>query len=76
MALVERVKALAEKKGCTAGQLALAWLMHKGDDIYPIPGQQAPLFLQVLFEPPCPDIHTCWPTRAHADNLYLDAMCC
>jgi aryl-alcohol dehydrogenase-like predicted oxidoreductase len=43
MALVERVKALAEKKGCTAGQLALAWLMHKGDDIYPIPGQQASL---------------------------------
>lgn len=36
--LVEAVKDLAEKKGHTAGQLALAWVLHQGDDIAPIPG--------------------------------------
>jgi aryl-alcohol dehydrogenase-like predicted oxidoreductase len=29
---------LARRKGVTVGQIALAWLLHKGDDIVPIPG--------------------------------------
>jgi hypothetical protein len=29
---------LAENHGCTTPQLALAWLLHQGDDIVPIPG--------------------------------------
>lgn len=37
LALVESLKAMAEKKGCTAGQLILAWEMAQGDDIIPIP---------------------------------------
>jgi len=36
--LVDRVKAIAAKKHCTPGQLALAWLLAQGDDIVPIPG--------------------------------------
>jgi aryl-alcohol dehydrogenase-like predicted oxidoreductase len=36
--LVTRVAALARKKRCTPGQLALAWLLAQGDDIVPIPG--------------------------------------
>ena len=36
--LVRRVEALARRKRCTPGQLALAWLLAKGDDIVPIPG--------------------------------------
>ncbi|KAI9831474.1 MAG: hypothetical protein M1819_005073 [Sarea resinae] len=36
--LVEKLKSIAEKKGCTAGQLTLAWLLAQGDDILPIPG--------------------------------------
>ncbi len=32
------VRELAERKGVTAGQIALAWLLHKGPDIVPIPG--------------------------------------
>jgi aryl-alcohol dehydrogenase-like predicted oxidoreductase len=36
--LVARVEALARNKRCTPGQLALAWLLAKGDDIVPIPG--------------------------------------
>jgi len=36
--LVERVKELAAGKGCTPAQLALAWLLHQGQDVVPIPG--------------------------------------
>jgi len=36
--LVERVEQIAEEKGVTAGQLALAWVLAQGDDIVPIPG--------------------------------------
>src|SRR5262249_16476670 len=38
MRRVEEVKKIAEKKGFTAGQLALAWLLDCGEDIVPIPG--------------------------------------
>ena len=37
-ALVARLQSLAEEKGVTAAQLALAWVLHQGDDIVPIPG--------------------------------------
>lgn len=36
--LVERLKALADQKGCTASQLAIAWVLAQGDDIITIPG--------------------------------------
>jgi aryl-alcohol dehydrogenase-like predicted oxidoreductase len=36
--LVEKVKQIADEKGVTPGQLALAWLLHRGEDIVPIPG--------------------------------------
>jgi aryl-alcohol dehydrogenase-like predicted oxidoreductase len=36
--LVAKVAELAEAKGCTPSQLALAWLLAQGDDIVPIPG--------------------------------------
>ncbi|KAF4339307.1 alcohol dehydrogenase [Fusarium beomiforme] len=38
LVLVERLKAIADKKGCTPGQLVLAWLLAQGEDIVPIPG--------------------------------------
>jgi aryl-alcohol dehydrogenase-like predicted oxidoreductase len=38
LALVEQIEQFAEKKGCTPAQLALAWLLARGDDIVPIPG--------------------------------------
>ena len=37
-ALVRRLEAIAEEKGCTLAQLALAWLMAQGPDVIPIPG--------------------------------------
>ena len=39
--LVDRVKAIAARKGCTPAQLALAWLLGRGDDIVPIPGTRS-----------------------------------
>ncbi len=36
--LVQAVEALAQARGCTPAQLALAWLLHRGPDIVPIPG--------------------------------------
>ena len=36
--LVERLEGLAQEKGCTLGQLVLAWLLAQGPDIVPIPG--------------------------------------
>jgi aryl-alcohol dehydrogenase-like predicted oxidoreductase len=36
--LVERVKEIADEKGVTPGQLALAWVLAQGEDVVPIPG--------------------------------------
>jgi aryl-alcohol dehydrogenase-like predicted oxidoreductase len=38
LALANEVKKLAEEKGCTPAQLALAWVLAQGEDIVPIPG--------------------------------------
>ena len=38
MRLVEGVRTMAEDKGCTPAQLALAWVLSRGDDVVPIPG--------------------------------------
>jgi aryl-alcohol dehydrogenase-like predicted oxidoreductase len=40
------VKELAARKGVSAGQIALAWLLHKGDDIVPIPGTKRRRYLE------------------------------
>jgi len=45
-ALVERVRQLASQKDATPGQIALAWLLHKGNDIVPIPGTKRLRFLE------------------------------
>jgi aryl-alcohol dehydrogenase-like predicted oxidoreductase len=40
------VREMAERKGATPGQLALAWLLHKGEDIVPIPGTKRRRYLE------------------------------
>jgi aryl-alcohol dehydrogenase-like predicted oxidoreductase len=40
------VRDLAARKGVTAGQIALAWLLHKGQDIAPIPGTKRRKYLE------------------------------
>jgi aryl-alcohol dehydrogenase-like predicted oxidoreductase len=44
--LVERVRAIAEEKGVTPGQLALAWVLSQGDDVAPIPGTKRVKYLE------------------------------
>ena len=38
LAIVRRVEELASQKGIAPAQLALAWVMHQGEDVVPIPG--------------------------------------
>ena len=44
--LLQRVGELAREHDCTPGQLALAWVMHQGDDVVPIPGTKRRSYLQ------------------------------
>ncbi|WP_205696837.1 aldo/keto reductase [Conexibacter sp. SYSU D00693] len=44
--LVAQVEELAQEKGCTPGQLALAWVLAKGDDVVPIPGTKRRTYLE------------------------------
>lgn len=44
--LVEQVEALAQRKGCKASQLALAWVLAQGEDIVPIPGTKRRRYLE------------------------------
>ncbi|MEZ5150240.1 aldo/keto reductase [Rhodococcus zopfii] len=46
LTLVERVRALADDRGCTPGQLALAWVVAQGDDVVPIPGTKRVRYLE------------------------------
>ncbi|GES34508.1 aldo/keto reductase [Streptomyces angustmyceticus] len=46
LAIVERLDALAAEKGVSAGQLALAWVQHRGDDVVPIPGTRREKYLE------------------------------
>lgn len=45
-ALVERLEDIAAERGCTTAQLALAWLLHQGDDVFPIPGAEKRDYLE------------------------------
>ncbi|MEU8956953.1 aldo/keto reductase [Streptomyces sp. NPDC048518] len=45
LSIVETLDALAAEKGVTAGQLALAWVQHRGDDVVPIPGTRREKYL-------------------------------
>src|SRR3954454_11850194 len=44
--LVHEVEKMAEEKGCTTAQLALAWVLARGEDIVPIPGTKHVRYLE------------------------------
>lgn len=44
--LVEEIKTLADRKGCTPSQLAIAWVLAQGDDIITIPGTKRIQYLE------------------------------
>ncbi|MER5208291.1 aldo/keto reductase [Streptomyces sp. NPDC002825] len=46
LAIVAKLNELAVAKGVTAGQLALAWVQHQGEDVVPIPGTRRQRYLE------------------------------
>ena len=44
--LVEKIKELAQEKNCTPSQLALAWVLAQGNDMFPIPGTKRVKYLE------------------------------
>ncbi len=44
--LAERVRGLAERRGATPAQLALAWVLSRGEDVVPIPGTKRRAYLE------------------------------
>ncbi|MFF2198477.1 aldo/keto reductase [Streptomyces sp. NPDC058157] len=46
LAIVAKLEELAAAKGVTAGQLALAWVQHRGEDVVPIPGTRRQKYLE------------------------------
>lgn len=80
--LVERVSSIAERKGISAGQLALAWLLAQGDDIVPIPGTKRRKYLEencaavkvVISESEMAEITEALPKGAAAGERYPSSM--
>lgn len=44
--IVEKLEEIAKEKKCTTAQLALAWVLHRGDEIVPIPGTKRVKYLE------------------------------
>jgi aryl-alcohol dehydrogenase-like predicted oxidoreductase len=80
--LAEDVKSLAKKKGCTAAQLALAWVLARGQEIVPIPGTKRLKYLEenmgavkVAFtRQEMEEIDRLFPVGAAAGTRYPEAM--
>src|SRR5690606_38361989 len=49
LALLEGYKAIVDEVGCTMAQLAIAWTLHKGEHIIPIPGTRHLAYAQENF---------------------------
>jgi aryl-alcohol dehydrogenase-like predicted oxidoreductase len=82
LALVAKVKAFASDKGCTPSQLALAWVLAKGQDIVPIPGTRRRRYLEEnagaldvrLSEGDVRDIDAVFPPDAAVGERYASSM--
>lgn len=78
--LVARVEELAAKRGVSAGQLALAWVLHQGPDVVPIPGTKRRAYLEEnigaadvrLSEQDLAGIDEAAPVGAGAGDRYAD----
>ncbi|OLL97129.1 Aldo-keto reductase [Pseudonocardia sp. Ae406_Ps2] len=46
LAIVDALKAVAQRRGVTAGQLALAWVQSRGEHVVPIPGTKRRTYLE------------------------------
>jgi aryl-alcohol dehydrogenase-like predicted oxidoreductase len=79
-ALADRVRELAEEKGCTPAQIALAWVLSRGDDVVPIPGTKRRTYLEQnaaaadveLSEAELRELDEAFPPGAAAGQRYAD----
>jgi aryl-alcohol dehydrogenase-like predicted oxidoreductase len=82
LALVRHLEKMAAQKGCTAGQLALAWVLSKGEDIVPIFGTKRRTYLEenlgalhiALSAEDVTQIEELAPKGAFAGERYTEAM--
>jgi aryl-alcohol dehydrogenase-like predicted oxidoreductase len=82
LVLVDKIEILANKKGCTPSQLALAWVMAQGNHIFPIPGTKRIKYLDenadalnVSFtKPELEELNTVFPKNAAAGLRYPEQM--
>jgi aryl-alcohol dehydrogenase-like predicted oxidoreductase len=80
--LVARLKDIARRKGVSAGQLALAWVLAEGDDIVPIPGTKRRTYLEeniaagsiIISEVEMGEIIEALPKGAAAGERYPESM--
>ncbi|MGB0129798.1 MAG: aldo/keto reductase [Rhodocyclaceae bacterium] len=80
--LVRKVQELAAHHGCTPGQLALAWVLARGEDIVPIPGTKHRRYLEenvgaleiTLTPAQIAEIDTVFPPGVAAGSRYPEAM--
>src|SRR3954463_7484859 len=78
--LVERVREIADEKGITPSQLALAWVLAQGEDVVPIPGTKRVHYLEEnaaaadveLAEDELARIEAAFPKGATAGERYPD----
>jgi aryl-alcohol dehydrogenase-like predicted oxidoreductase len=79
-ALADRVRELATEKGCTPAQLALAWVLSRGDDVVPIPGTKRREYLEQnaaasdmeLSDEELNQLDEAFPVGAAAGDRYAD----
>ncbi len=80
--LVTKIQKMAERKQCTPSQLALAWVLHQGDELVPIPGTKHQGYLRenlqaldvVLSQEDLREIDSIFPAGAAAGDRYPAAM--
>jgi aryl-alcohol dehydrogenase-like predicted oxidoreductase len=78
--LVRHVEQLAQRKGCTASQLALAWLLARGPDVIPIPGTKRVKYVEEnvgalnvkLTDAEVEEIEAVFPAGAASGPRYAD----
>jgi aryl-alcohol dehydrogenase-like predicted oxidoreductase len=79
--LADKVKEIADSKGATPAQLALAWVLAQGEDIVPIPGTKRRKYLEdnvgavalVLTKADLADLDAAFPAGAAAGERYVAA---
>ena len=82
LALVDQVRMLAQRKGCRASQLALAWVLAQGEDVVPIPGTKRRRYLEqnaaavevLLTAAELAEIDAAFPPDAAAGLRYPEEM--